>query len=54
LLAGIGDLLGVSDAGAAIAGFDSMSEAEVQAARAWLMTGPVYRAALERMGQDRG
>jgi hypothetical protein len=54
LLAGIGDLLGISDAGAAIALFDSMSEAEVQAAKAWLMTSPAYRAALERMGQGRG
>lgn len=54
LLAGIGDLLGIADAGAAIADFDRMSDAEVQAARAWLVTDPSYRAALDRMGQRRG
>jgi hypothetical protein len=54
LLAGIGDLLGITDAGAAIADFDRMSDAEVQEARAWLITAPSYRTALERMGQGRG
>jgi hypothetical protein len=54
LLAGIGDLLGIADAGAAIADFDRMSDAEVQEARAWLITAPSYRTALERMGQGRG
>jgi hypothetical protein len=54
LLAGIGDLLGVADAGAAIALFDRLSDTEVQAARSWLVTAPGYRAALERLGQVRG
>jgi Uncharacterised protein conserved in bacteria (DUF2336) len=54
LLAGIGDLLGIEDAGAAIAAFDAVSDGEVQAARAWLLTSPSYRAALERLGQSRG
>jgi hypothetical protein len=54
LLAGIGDLLGIEDAGAAIASFDGMSDGEVNAARAWLLTGPSYRAALDRLGQGRG
>lgn len=54
LLGGIGDLLGIDDAGAAIALFDAMSDAEVQAARAWLGTSASYRAALERLGQGRG
>lgn len=54
MLAGIGDLLGLEDAGAAIGLFDSMGEAEVHAARAWLLTSPSYRAALERLGQGRG
>ena len=54
LLAGIGDLLGIADAGAAIALFDRMSEAEVQAERSWLVTSPAYRVALERLGQGRG
>ena len=54
LLAGIGDLLGVTDAGSAIAAFDAMTDAEVQAARSWLLTTRSYRAALERLGQSRG
>jgi hypothetical protein len=54
LLAGIGDLLGIADAGEAIGLFDRMTDAEVQAARAWLTTDPAYRAALERLGQGRG
>jgi hypothetical protein len=54
LLAGVGDLLGISDAGAAIVHFDRMTDAEVQAAKSWLGTSPAYRAALERLGQGRG
>jgi hypothetical protein len=54
LLAGIGDLLGIADAGAAIGVFDRMSDEQAQAARSWLLTDPVYRAALERLGQGRG
>jgi len=45
LLAGIGDLLGVIDPGRAIATFDSMGEAEVEAARNWLSADPAYRTA---------
>jgi len=54
LLAGIGDLLGIADAGAAIMAFDQMTDAEAEAARSWLLAAPAYRAALERMGQGRG
>jgi hypothetical protein len=54
LLGGIGDLLGISDAGAAIGMFDRMTDTEVQSARSWLLTEPGYRAALERLGQARG
>ena len=54
LLAGIGDLLGISEAGEAIALFDHMTDAEVDAARSWLVTAPTSRAALERLGQGRG
>jgi len=54
LLGGIGDLLGISDAGAAIGMFDRMTDADVQSARSWLLTEPGYRAALERLGQTRG
>jgi hypothetical protein len=31
-----------------------MSDEQAQAARSWLLTDPVYRAALERLGQGRG
>ena len=54
LLAGIGDLLGIADAGEAIALFDRMTDDEVEAARSWLATAPAYRAALDRLGQGRG
>ena len=54
LLAGIGDLLGIDDAGTAIALFDKMTSAEAQSARSWLVAAPGYRAALERLGYGRG
>ena len=54
LLGSIGDLLGISDPGAAIDLFDRMSDEQVQAARSWLLTAPAYRAALDRFGQARG
>ena len=54
LLAGIGDLLGIADAGEAIGIFDRMSGDDAQAARSWLLTDPLYRAALDRLGQGRG
>ena len=54
LLASIGDLIGIADAGAAITLFDGMTDAEVQVAHSWLVTNADYRAALDRMGQGRG
>ena len=54
LLGGIGDLLGIAEAGEAIAFFDRMSEDEVRAAHSWLVTAPAYRGALERLGDRRG
>ncbi len=54
LLAGIGDLLGIADAGAAIGLFDGMTGDQAQAARSWLLTASAYRAALDRLGQARG
>jgi hypothetical protein len=54
LLAGIGDLLGIADAGAAIGLFDRMTHAEAQGVCSWLVTAPGYRAALDRLGQGRG
>jgi hypothetical protein len=53
-LAGIGDLLGLSDAGRAIGLFDAMDDDRVAAARAWLTSDPGYRAALANLGIDRG
>jgi hypothetical protein len=54
LLGGIGDLLGITEAGEAIALFDRMGEDEVRAARSWLVTAPNYRSALELLGERRG
>jgi hypothetical protein len=46
--------LGIGDPGHAIGIFDQMSDGEVQNARSWLLTAPMYRAALDRLGQGRG
>ena len=54
LLGGIGDLLGIGEAGEAIALFDRMTEDDVRAARSWLVTAPAYRTALDRLGEKRG
>ena len=54
LLAGVGDLLGIDDAGAAITAFDVMTDSEARERCSWLATTPAYRAALERLGQGRG
>ena len=52
LLAGIGDLLGVTDPGSAISTFDGLGENEVEDARSWLSADPSYRSAVARMDQD--
>jgi len=49
LLAGIGDLLGVTDPGRAIAAFDSMSQTKIEESRNWLTADAVYRAAARRL-----
>ncbi|MEO7365018.1 MAG: DUF2336 domain-containing protein [Sphingomicrobium sp.] len=54
LLAGPGDLLEIADAGRAIARFDSITQAEVDATREWLRLDPCYRTALAALGQDHG
>ena len=54
LLAGIGDLLGIADPGAAIGVFDTMSPDEIQAAAIWLTASPAYRAALHAIGSRNG
>jgi hypothetical protein len=45
LLASIGDLLGLSDPGRAIAIFDSITEDQAAAARTWLSVDSAYRRA---------
>ena len=52
LLAGIGDLLGVTDPGSAIATFDGLTEAEVEDARSWLAADAAYRSAVLRLGRS--
>jgi energy-converting hydrogenase Eha subunit B len=54
LLASIGDLLGISDAGHAIGLFDGLTEAQVVAARTWLTADPAYRGALAALDSDDG
>ena len=52
LLAGIGDLLGVTDPGSAISTFDALTSDEVEDARSWLSADAGYRAAVARLGLD--
>lgn len=54
LLAGIGDLIGIADAGQAIAIFDRLSEAQVEDSRTWLTADPAYRHAVTMLGMPRG
>jgi hypothetical protein len=54
LLASIGDLIGISDAGGAIALFDRMSTEDVQASAIWLGAASQYRFALEALGGGNG
>lgn len=54
LLASIGDLLGLSDAGRAIGLFDSATEDQVTTARTWLTVDPAYRRALAALDSDDG
>lgn len=54
LLAGPGDLLGVTDAGREISRFDTLTQAEVDDAREWLRLDPAYRTALAALGQGHG
>jgi hypothetical protein len=54
LLASIGDLLNIPDAGHAIGLFDAMTEDQVAAARTWLTVDPAYRRALAALDSDDG
>lgn len=54
LLAGIGDLLGISDPGQAIARFDGMSEGDVADALSWLTADSAYQGAVAALGTSDG
>src|SRR3954452_3682930 len=54
LLAGIGDLLGIADAGQAIARFDRMSDADVAEALSWLTADRAYKQGVATMGTNDG
>lgn len=54
LLAGIGDLLNIDDAGAAIQVFEAMTDAEARQHCSWLAASPLYRAALGLLEEGRG
>jgi hypothetical protein len=54
ILAGIGDLLGIADAGRAIDAFDRLDDAQVEATRNWLASEPGYRNAVLAIGSANG
>lgn len=54
ILAGIGDLLGIADAGRAIDSFDRLDDAQVAATRNWLACEPGYRNAVGALGSSNG
>ena len=54
ILAGIGDLLGIADAGRAIDTFDVLGDAQVEAMRSWLSSEPGYRNAVRALGYPNG
>ena len=54
LLAGIGDLLAIADAGQAIAHFDSITDSAVADALSWLTADPAYQAAVGVLGNGHG
>jgi hypothetical protein len=54
ILAGIGDLLGIADAGRAIDAFDRLDDAQVEATRNWLASEPGYRNAVVALGSNNG
>jgi len=54
LLAGVGDLLGMPDAGKAIDTFDRFSDAEIEDSHIWLTTDPAYQVAVNALGNRHG
>ena len=54
MLAGVGDLLGIADAGRAITSFDRLGEVQVEDGRNWLTSDPSYRRAVAELGTGNG
>jgi hypothetical protein len=54
LLAGMGDLLGITDPGRAIDAFDRLTPAEAEDARTWLTSDRVYRDAVDALDSGDG
>jgi hypothetical protein len=54
LLAGIGDLIGVSDPARAITRFDQLSDADVASALNWISSDPLYQHAVAALGGKSG
>jgi hypothetical protein len=54
LLAGVGDLLGIPDAGKAIDAFDRFSDSETEDALTWLTTDPAYQSGVHALGNRNG
>jgi hypothetical protein len=54
LLAGIGDLLGITDPGRAIAEFDRLSDSDVARALNWVSADALYQRAVAALGTSNG
>ena len=54
LLAGIGDLVGITDPARAIARFDQLSDADVANALNWISADPLYQQAVVALGGNVG
>ena len=54
MLAAIGDLLGISDPGRAIAQFDKLTDADVANALNWVAADPLYQSAVAALGGKDG
>lgn len=54
LLAGIGDLLGISDPAVAIGEFDRLSDSDVANALNWISADPLYQRAVTTLGDRHG
>jgi len=54
ILAGIGDLIGVSDPARAIARFDQLTDADVASALSWISSDPLYQQAVAALGDKSG